>query len=107
MITMPTTGPSTYAWMITGDYIDTDSVGIAGPHNAPADLLDRLSAGEGHIFKLYDDDGEHYYTGLALWADDCEPGEEEFCYGPLGDYGAPNAGAVRILWNNHPEWDCC
>jgi hypothetical protein len=39
-------------------------------------------------FKMYDDDGEHYYSGYAK--------EEEFY--PLDDYGMPNAGCTEIKY---------
>lgn len=95
-----------YAWIITAEHLgdEPDAVGITGPSNAPQDLLDRLKAGEGDTFKMYDDDGILYYTGRGLSADD--EWDEDACYGPLGDFGMPNAGAVLIEWPGHGDRDC-
>lgn len=59
-----------------------------------------------HQFRMYDDDGELYYTGTLYWSGpaDEEP-EEQWLYGPLNDFGTPNAGAVRISYTGKPEWD--
>lgn len=103
------------AWIIDKDHLFDPSddsaagisneVGVTGPSTAPGVLLDRLSAGEGVTFQMYDGDDELYYTGriIALEDDgtdqaypDC--GEEFFR--PLWDYGAPNAGAVDIRYRD-------
>ena len=100
-------GPSAYAWIIDRDHTEVTSgdAGVTGPSDAPAELLERLAAGEGYTFTMRDDDGELYYTGRGIATDD-ELGSEAFAYGPLGDFGMPNAGAVEITWAGHPEWDC-
>ena len=109
-----------YAWIITKDHLNgpggefagqgyADEAGTMGPSDAPQELQDRLRRGEGHTFRMYDDDGNLYYTGKALGTGEDEPvGEnasENFCYGPLRDYGAPNAGAVVIRWHGHQGWE--
>lgn len=89
-----------YAWLITKDHlfdgstIDRNEAGVTGPRRAPADLLARLQAGEGQEFRMYDDDGELYYEGRYLGDD------SEDMFGPLDDFGMPNAGAVRIDYKN-------
>lgn len=102
------------AWIITEDLIaDEDApigsysnaVGVTGPRSAPEHLIEALKAGKGLQFKMYDDDGEHYYTGRGI-ADKYDLGSEEFAYGPLGNFGMPNAGCTLIKWTNHPEWNC-
>lgn len=100
-----------YAWVITRDHLadmfgdpaEQREEGVSGPSAAPDDLLARVKAGEGHEFKMYDDDGELYYTGRLLTAGDM--GAEEHCAGPLDDFGTPNAGCTRIRWTGHPEWE--
>lgn len=99
---------TTYSWIITHDHLSTKhdsdyAVGITGPSNAPADLLERLQNGEGRTFRLYDDDQELYYTGRGLW-----DGEdtENAAYGPLGDFGASYAGCTQIKWHNRPDLNC-
>lgn len=88
-----------YAWIITKDHLAdgstiTDEAGTTGPRRATADLLARLQAGEGQEFRMYDDDGELYYEGRYLGDD------SEDMFGPLDDFGMPNAGAVRIDYKN-------
>ena len=103
-----------YAWIIDIDHIaDTDvpegtnsnAKGLIGPRDAAPELIADLKRGKGFQFKMYDDDGEKYYTGRGI-ADINSEDSEDFCYGPLGDFGTPNAGAVLIKWTNHPEWNC-
>jgi hypothetical protein len=45
---------------------------------------------------------------VANWADTLpdEGDTEAACYGPLGDFGRPNAGCVEIRYPGHPEMDC-
>jgi hypothetical protein len=43
-------------------------------------------------FKMYDADGNLYYEG---WSDDCT---SEKAFGPLDDFGMPNAGAIDIKY---------
>jgi len=102
------TDTSTYAWIIDKDHLaegEYDEKGIVGPRDArAADKAALTAAYENHYqFRMYDDDGELYYTGTMFC--DGEP-DEEACYGPLGDFGMPNAGAVLIKYTAHPEMDC-
>jgi hypothetical protein len=100
-----------HAWIITkdhlcdGEYIDRDEAGVCGPSDADEDLLRRVKAGEGKTFRMWDDDGELYYTGRLLTTED-RWGEEDVMVAPLRDFGTPNAGAVLIKWHGHPEWTC-
>lgn len=98
-----------YAWVITEDKLatpdeDSNAVGMAGPRNAPDDLLERVKAGEGYVFRLYDDDGIFYYQGRLLTTGD--PADEIHCFAPLDDFGAGWAGCVAVRWPGHPNWDC-
>ncbi|AOT25009.1 hypothetical protein PBI_KALPINE_90 [Mycobacterium phage Kalpine] len=108
---------SDYAWIIDKDHlyepggICGDEAGVIGPHDAnlsegsddPKAELTR-NYQRHNQFRMYDDDGELYYTGTLFWNGD-EP-EEEFVYGPLGDFGMPNAGCTDIRYTGHREWDC-
>lgn len=112
-----------YAWIIDRDHLfgpggefskdddasTYDATGVMGPSAAPDELLERLKAGEGLKFRMYDDDGELYFTGRAIGVgEDAPDGEgvtEEFAYGPLGDFGAGNSGCTRITWDGHPDWE--
>ena len=98
-----------YAWKITKDHLartpDEDEAGTSGPGNASEHHMNLLKDGEGEVFKMYDDDGELYYTGRLVFDDDME-GTEEACYGPLSDFGMPNAGCTEIRYPRKPEWNC-
>jgi len=96
---------SAYGWTITADLLGDEpgAVGTMGPRDITSGHAAALVAGEGRTFTLYDDDGEAYYRGRLI-ADDYD--DEESCYGPLGDFGGPNAGATEIRYRYHPEMDC-
>lgn len=111
-----------YGWLITKDRLadpgdepgtSLNAVGVKGPSDITPELEARLDAGEGLRFKLYDDDGEHYYTGrlvadceLAPVAVDSPHFRRPICggvmpeeaFGPLWDFGSPNAGATEIRY---------
>jgi hypothetical protein len=111
----------TYAWIITTDHLDgevADLSGyhVAGPSDAPDWMISALSSQqyreqikhthpgfEVFTFYMYDDDGILYYTGKMITD---EGVTEQACYGPLGDYGMPNAGCTSIRYRGHPEMDC-
>lgn len=104
-----------YAWIIDTDHLadnNSTDAGIIGPRNAPAELIRKLkdagtaANGAAGIFRftMRDDDGELYYTGRM--ATDQLPADDDACYGPLSDFGAPNAGCVEISYSRHPEMDC-
>lgn len=105
---------STYAWVVDTDHLTApeydlpDRKGTQGPGNAPDDLLVRLSKGEGHKWRCYDDDGILYYDGRYLSETDEQPSESkhggcignlsEDAFGPLWDFAQPDAGAVTIKY---------
>ncbi len=99
----------TYGWIITKDHLteesDDSEVGVIGPRDIPESLEAQLKAGKGHTFRMYDDDGELYYTGKAVWSAKGEPSEAGMV-APLRDFGTPNAGAVLIKWHGEPDWTC-
>ncbi|MBW2636012.1 MAG: hypothetical protein JRC86_00550 [Deltaproteobacteria bacterium] len=90
---------ATYCWFISEDHIaqpgdkpgtNLNAVGVQGPSNAPQTI------GEGWEvvpFRMYDDDGILYYAGMIM-AEDVN--SEEALFGPLDDFGTPNAGCTRI-----------
>lgn len=108
---------STYGWLITHDSIADDedkrdnpapsnlnAPGVIGPRDIGPDHIVTLEAvaragfknykGESvQKFKMYDDDGILYYTGLFI-------GDEAEMFGPLDDFGGPNAGATEIRYLN-------
>lgn len=119
-----------YGWIVDEDHLSgpkaehpdetLDGTGVMGPQDIEEDLQARLKAGEGVKFRLLDDDGDLYYTGrlvrregedfeLREYPDYKYPlvactGEEHEWFGPLWDYGTPNAGAVTILLQKDNKW---
>lgn len=102
-----------YAWIIDRDHLSgpggefanpaDDEAGVTGPSDAPERLLERLQlrSKPGQTFRLYDDDGILYYTGRVLFAEPgvtIETADERAAFGPLWDFGTPNAGAVELRY---------
>jgi hypothetical protein len=95
-----------YRWKITVDHIaDTsepegtnlNAVGMEGPWNL--DTTIPLT----QKFKIYDDDGELYYEGEYGENDNAHSDD---VFGPLNDFGDPNAGATEIHYQNeNGEWE--
>lgn len=96
------------SFKITKDHLWTKSdpypsgVGTYGPRGITDEEVAKLDKGEGHRFRMYDDDGELYYSGLYLGDKNSEDAFE-----PLDCYGTPNAGAVRIDYINdvNGKWE--
>jgi len=91
-----------YAWIIDVDHIEMNETPTMGPSNMKPELAARLIAlkkDEGQKFKMYDGDGELYYSGRII-------GEYDG-FEPLDDFGMPNAGCTEIkLYNNKTrEWE--
>jgi len=80
-----------YAWVIDKNYVD-DFENVSGPSGAEKLLMDKLRAGDGQKFRMFDGDGELYYTGRVV-------GEFEG-FEPLDDYGMPNAGCTEIHYKD-------
>jgi hypothetical protein len=92
---------SSYGWVITKDTLGEPSgVGVNGPRDISDDMVARLKAGEGDTFRMKDDDGEVYYVGRFVGDSTSEDG-----FGPLDDYGRPNAGAVMIEYKRGRTWE--
>lgn len=82
-----------YAWLIWYDHLDDEDCKILGPRNITAGQIESLEEGHGTEFRLYDDDGELYLSGLFLGDIDSED-----AFGPLDDYGMPAAGCTEIRY---------
>ena len=112
-------GDPTYAWLITEDKIDGGAcLGLIGPRDCLPELEARLQAPSTSMqlqsglrrwrFRLYDDDGEHYFTGVLVTTADSPEDDET---GPNGALQAPldgigeAYGCTRIAWEGHPEWE--
>ena len=89
---------SAYGWIITKDHLYTpgdtlrDESGMTGPRNISDGMQADLIAGKGKAFRLYDD-GELYYSGRILGDWESDDG-----FGPLDDFGTPNAGCTEIRY---------
>lgn len=98
---------SSYGWIITKDHLDVSGtlpgrkpeVGTVGPRNISPSMEARLKEGKGALFQMRDDDGVLYYTGLWTNGGDDRPITDE-AFGPLDDFGRPNAGAVHIYYKD-------
>jgi hypothetical protein len=90
---------SDYGWLITEGSPDI-GLDVETGTKGPRDILDSLEAlldnGSGEQFRMYDDDGEWYYTGRIV-------GEYDG-FEPLDDYGMPNAGCTEIKFLSDGKW---
>lgn len=85
---------SKYSWLITWNNLDCKKTQITGPSNCDEKEALKLELHpHAKSFKMYDDDGEHYFTGKYLGPD----GEQMF--GPLDDFG--RAYGCTEIW----YWD--
>lgn len=84
----PGTGPLT--WVITEDH------GVCNDcDNATPEQIEQIKKdGFTDHFKMYDDDGELYYSGYSKPLNDVDGFE------PLDDFGMPNAGCTEIKYRN-------
>ena len=82
-----------YGWLIYESFIEgsnieeATTVEVVGPRGISDENEQKLKAGEGTGFELYDDDDNLYYKGRLI-------GDFEG-FEPCDDYGMPNAGAVH------------
>lgn len=96
---------STYHWVITKDHIkdpdhDRDVAGTHGPRDTSLTAEEIRNHPEGIAFKMKDDDGELYYEGIYVGPDD------ESLFGPLDDFGMPNAGCTEIYYRDEAgKWE--
>lgn len=98
-----------YAWIITRDCdpdtsapegTNLNATGLTGPRRATDEQCAKLRAGEGVQFRMYDDDDVLMYEGRLLGDNTSEDG-----FGPLDDFGTPNAGATRIDYLCGDVWE--
>ena len=94
-----------YAWIITKDHIsipvdDYDATGVSGPRSITDEQLARLKAGEGKEFRMFDADRILIYDGRIINDD-----ADDNLFGPLYDYGEPNAGCTIIKYRNGHKWE--
>ena len=106
------------AWTIIHDNLapanETGRKWTCGPSNISDRQAAMLTAGaplvdsyERHVFRMYDDDGNLYYTGRAVFPAESQAFSDKPLVAPLYQFGAPDAGATLITWQGHPDWECC
>lgn len=96
-----------YAWVIDRDALYDDdpvtfndpAMGVMGPRSITREQQAALAAGEGHKFRMYDDDGDLYFEGRFVGDPDSEDG-----FGPLADFGTPDSGATEIRYQQGNRW---
>lgn len=93
-----------YAWIIDKDHIDGGhDDGLMGPRNINPLFEKALKSNRkyGERFKMYDDDGELYYSGrILIDFDRYEEFAGEVEFAPLDDFGMPGAGCTSIHYQN-------
>lgn len=112
-----------YAWKIQTDHLhekegtNPSAVGCysasgfvrhPNPPAPAANLLERIDAGEGHKFRLLDDDETLYYEGRILIAgDNCLDELGGGGFEPLDEFGMPDSGCTGIQYFNEEdgEWE--
>ena len=92
-----------YGWIIDTDHVEETAVGITGPALITPDKLKLLQSGKGRKFKMFDDDNELMYTGRYIESSDTDgtgrlEDLSEDGFGPLDDFGTPNAGCTSIQY---------
>lgn len=88
-----------YGWVIDDlnkEIFEDSELGTLGPRDISNEMRELLSDGSGEKFKMFDDDGEWYYTGRIV-------GEYDG-FEPLEDFGMPNAGATNIEYMVDGLW---
>ncbi len=98
-----------YEWTITKDLLaqptdrpgtNMNAVGVVGPRGAKHTSEEIRKDKRARVFRMLDDDREVYYEGCIV---SDEPGSEDD-FGPLDDFGTPNAGAVIIQYRRGNAW---
>jgi hypothetical protein len=93
-----------YGWIIDTDHIEGGrSNGTMGPRDISPNIELMLETDKkcGKRFRMFDDDGELYFSGRLLFGTDAD-GEVEFA--PLDDFGTPGAGCTEIRYLEAGKW---
>ncbi len=101
---------NTVEWVITEDHLDlTDILGPeadqVGRHKSGIELhiYNKMMAGKlGYVFRLYDDDDEHYFSGRVY--DPTGEYDSEFVYEIL-EWGMRDSGCTSLRFPGRPEWN--
>jgi len=92
-----------YAWIIDVSHIDFENSKDFTPITGPSDITPEQEAhlifATGQKFKMYDDDGELYYSGRIIG--------NYSGFEPLDDFGTPNAGCteIKLLNSKTNKWE--
>ena len=101
-----TTKHASYGWIIDTDHIEAGhSNGLMGPRNIAPDVELMLETDKkcGQRFRMFDDDGELYYSGRLVIVNDADA-EAEVEFSPLDDFGTPGAGCTEIHYLTAGKW---
>ena len=98
-------------WTITKDHIaeagakpatNANAVGLYGPRTASMTAEEILANEHSLDFRILFDGGELCYEGKCFLPE----GLTEDAFGPLDDFGGPNAGATDIQYRNEKDvWE--
>lgn len=90
---------SAYGWVIIKDNLSSAGersyVGVCGPRDCPLSAEELTKHPDRKKFRMKDDDGEVHYYGYWVAIDPAVDGTEHM-FGPLDDFGMPNAGCAGI-----------
>ena len=75
-------------WVVTKDHDVVNDCKNATPNQIDQIIKDGFT----EKFKMFDDDGELYYSGYA---------KPDADFDPLDDFGTPNAGCTEIQYYNN------
>lgn len=96
-----------YGWIIDIDHFpdgpegtNSNAKGVIGPRSVSWEINSSLRNGQGIPFRMRDDDGEVMYEGRFIGDAD-----DEEAFGPLWDFGMPNAGCTSIEYKRNGKWE--
>tara|TARA_R110002073_G_scaffold229782_2_gene390675 strand:- start:2446 stop:2847 length:402 start_codon:yes stop_codon:yes gene_type:complete len=97
-----------YAWKITEDHCDSESLNTFGPCDITPEQEAALNNGKGEAFRMYDDDGELMYSGVIADFANRRGSVSYSGFEPLEDFGMPNVGCTEIHYlektNSGMKW---
>jgi len=87
-------------WAVTRDHLENKDVFVWNGRESKEEIERALKSSNAMKFRMFDDDHELYYSGKMISKNGSSPFESEDIFGPLDDYGMPNAGCTQleVLW---------
>lgn len=86
-------------WIITKDHCTDEYCPRDDAGRRSMNYDEAKAASLVYRFRMYDDDDILYYEGLS---DNCD---SERAFGPLDNFGKPNAGCTSIFYLRGEKWE--